>query len=260
MSYQYIFYEEVGGIATLTLNRPDALNALHPDMLVEMVDAIERLADAHSVRVFVLTGAGRAFSAGADLTPPPGGGGSGNNAIHETHYNRLLTRLVELACPVIASVNGPAVGAGCLLALLSDFVIADRSAYFLQAFVNIGLVPDFGATWVLPRLIGPARATQMLMLGEKLPAERAAEWGLIYRAVDGSDLAAETLALAQRLASGPTLAYGMIRQGIRYGLEHSLMDTVALERRNQLLASRSRDFKEGVEAFRTKRKPRFQGK
>jgi 2-(1,2-epoxy-1,2-dihydrophenyl)acetyl-CoA isomerase len=161
---------------------------------------------------------------------------------------------------VIASVNGPAVGAGCLLALLSDFVIADRSAYFLQAFVNIGLVPDFGATWLLPRLIGSARATQLLMLGEKLPAERAEEWGLIYRAVDGTDLAAETRALAQRLASGPTLAYGMIRQGIRFGLEHSLMDTVALERRNQLLASRSRDFKEGVEAFRTKRNPRFQGK
>jgi 2-(1,2-epoxy-1,2-dihydrophenyl)acetyl-CoA isomerase len=259
MSYQYILYEEAGGIATLTLNRPDALNALHPDMIVEMIDAIERLADARTARVLVLTGAGRAFSAGADLTPPPGGG-SGNNAIHETHYNRLLTRLVELTCPVIASVNGPAVGAGCLLALLSDFVIADRATYFLQAFVNIGLVPDFGATWLLPRLIGPARATQMLMLGEKLAAERAEEWGLIYRAVDGADLAAETRALAQRLASGPTLAYGMIRQGIRYGLEHSLMDTVALERRNQLQASRSLDFKEGVEAFRTKRKPRFQGK
>jgi 2-(1,2-epoxy-1,2-dihydrophenyl)acetyl-CoA isomerase len=258
MSYQHILYQEADGIATLTLNRPDALNALHADMIDEMIDAVARLADTRTARVLVLTGAGRAFSAGADLTPPPGGSSS-NNAIHETHYNRLLTRLVELTCPVIASVNGPAVGAGCLLALLSDFVIADRASYFLQAFVNIGLVPDFGATWLLPRLIGPARATQMLMLGEKLPAERAEEWGLIYRAVDGTDLAAQTRSLAQRLAAGPTLAYGLIRHGIRYGLEHSLMDTVALERRNQLLASRSGDFREGVEAFRNKRKPSFQG-
>jgi 2-(1,2-epoxy-1,2-dihydrophenyl)acetyl-CoA isomerase len=258
MSYQHILYQEADGIATLTLNRPDALNALHADMIDEMIDAVARLADTRTARVLVLTGAGRAFSAGADLTPPPGGSSS-NNAIHETHYNRLLTRLVELTCPVIASVNGPAVGAGCLLALLSDFVIADRASYFLQAFVNIGLVPDFGATWLLPRLIGPARATQMLMLGEKLPAERAEEWGLIYRAVDGTDLAAQTRSLAQRLATGPTLAYGLIRHGIRYGLEHSLTDTVALERRNQLLASRSGDFREGVEAFRNKRKPSFQG-
>jgi 2-(1,2-epoxy-1,2-dihydrophenyl)acetyl-CoA isomerase len=258
MSYHYILYAEAEGVATLTLNRPDALNALHADMIDEMIDAIEQLADARTARVLVLTGAGRAFSAGADLTPPPGGS-SGNNAIHETHYNRLLTRLVELTCPVIASVNGPAVGAGCALALLSDFVIADRSTYFLQAFVNIGLVPDFGATWLLPRLIGPARATEMLVLGEKVPAERAEQWGLIYQVVEGADLAAQTRAFAQRLASGPTLAYGMIRQGILYGLEHSLMDTVALERRNQLLASRSRDFKEGVEAFRAKRKPRFLG-
>lgn len=258
MSYQYILYDEADGIATLTLNRPDALNALHPDMIVEMIDALERLADARTARVLLLTGAGRAFCAGADLTPPPGGKAS-NNAIHETHYNRLLTRLVELTIPVIASVNGPAVGAGCLLALLSDFVIADRATYFLQAFVNIGLVPDFGATWLLPRLIGPARATEMLMLGEKLPAERAEHWGLIHKAVEAPELPEQTRALAQRLANGPTLAYGMIRQGIRYGLEHSLMDTVQVERSNQLVASRSEDFRLGVEAFREKRKPRFNG-
>lgn len=261
MSYQYILFEQNHGIATLTLNRPDVLNALSADMIAEMIDAIEGLADARAARVLVITGAGRAFSSGADLAPPASGdsSGSGSNAVHETHYNRLLTRLVELACPVVASVNGPAVGAGCLIALLSDFVIADRSTYFLQAFVNIGLVPDFGATWLLPRLIGPARATEMLMLGEKVPAERAEQWGLIYKAVDGADLGAQTHALAARLATGPTRAYGMIRQGIRYGLEHSLMDTVALERRNQLLASRSRDFAEGAAAFREKRKACFQG-
>jgi 2-(1,2-epoxy-1,2-dihydrophenyl)acetyl-CoA isomerase len=258
MSYEYILLDERDGIATLMLNRPDVLNALHADMIDEMIDAIDSLSDATLARALVITGAGRAFSSGADLAPPASGG-SGNNAVHETHYNRLLTRLVELSCPVIASVNGPAVGAGCLIALLSDFVIADRSTYFLQAFVNIGLVPDFGATWLLPRLIGPARATEMLMLGEKVPAERAAQWGLIYRAVDGAELGAATRKLAERLAAGPTLAYGMIRQGIRYGLEHSLMDTVQLERRHQLVASRSRDFREGVEAFRGKRKPSFQG-
>lgn len=256
MSYDFIAYREQDGIATLTLNRPEVMNALHAPMIDEMIAAIERLAATHSARVLVLTGAGRAFCAGADLSQAASGGG---NAIHETHYNRLLARLVELSCPVIASVNGPAVGAGCLVALLSDFVIADRATYFLQAFVNIGLVPDFGATWLLPRLIGPARATEMLMLGEKLPAGRAEQWGLIHRAVEGGELAAQTHALAQRLAVGPTLAYGMIRQGIRFALEHSLADTVALERRNQLLASRSRDFAEGAAAFRAKRKPDFQG-
>ncbi len=256
MSYAFILYDERDGIATLTLDRPEVMNALHAPMIDEMIDALERLSATRSARVLVLKGAGRGFCAGADLSQPASGGG---NAIHETHYNRLLTRLVELSLPVVASVNGPAVGAGCLIALLSDFVLADRATYFLQAFVNIGLVPDFGATWLLPRLIGTARATQMLMLGEKLPAERAAQWGLIHGVVDGDTLGAATRELAQRLATGPTLAYGLIRQGIRYALEHSLLETVALERRNQLVASRSGDFKEGAQAFREKRKPHFLG-
>jgi 2-(1,2-epoxy-1,2-dihydrophenyl)acetyl-CoA isomerase len=146
-----------------------------------------------------------------------------------------------------------------MIALLSDFVIAARSAYFLQAFVNIGLVPDFGATWLLPRLVGPARAIEMMILGERIPAEQAEHWGLIHKAVDDAELKGVTHALADRLATGPTRAYGMIRQGIRHGLEHSLMDTVQLEWCNQLAASRSRAFTEGVEAFRAKRKPGFQG-
>ncbi len=177
----------------------------------------------------------------------------------ETHLNPLLARLSELPIPVIASVNGPAAGAGCSLALLCDVVLASRSAYFLQAFVNIGLVPDVGATWILPRLIGIARATQMMMLGERVAADRAEQWGLIYKALDAAELAAVTRSMAEKLANGPTRAYAMIRHGIRYGLQHSLTDTIHLERQHQLIAGRTEDFREGVEAFRAKRQARFSG-
>jgi 2-(1,2-epoxy-1,2-dihydrophenyl)acetyl-CoA isomerase len=256
MKYAYIQFNEEHGIATLTLNRPEVLNALNVDMAAEMNDALDRLRDLRTARVLVLTGAGRAFSSGADLAQElPDDCG----ATLETHLNPLVARLAELPCPVIASVNGPAAGAGGSIALLSDLVLASRSAYFMLAFINIGLVPDSGATWVLPRLIGTARATEMMMLGERVPAEQAERWGMIHKCVDDAELASATRALAERLANGPTRAYAMVRHGIRYGLEHSLMDTVHLERRHQLLAGRTRDLQEGVEAFRAKRKARFAG-
>lgn len=258
MQYQYITYDEQDGIGTLTLNRPDKLNALNADMIDEMIVVLDHVAATREARVLLITGAGKAFCGGADLAAPRQG--SGQNAILETHYNRLLARLAELSCPIIAAINGAAVGAGCSIALLSDFVIASEDSYFLQAFVNIGLVPDMGATWLLPRLIGVARTTELLMLGEKLPATKAEEWGLLYKVVAADSLDDEVERLATRLAQGPTLAYGLIRQGIRFGLEHSLMETVQVERRGQLQTARSRDFQEGVEAFQSRRPPRFSGR
>jgi 2-(1,2-epoxy-1,2-dihydrophenyl)acetyl-CoA isomerase len=174
--------------------------------------------------------------------------------------NPLLEQLFALPIPVITAVNGGAAGAGCSIALAGDIVIAGRSAYFLQAFVNIGLVPDVGSTWLLPRLIGRGRAMAMMMLGERVPAEQALDWGMIYQVVDDAKLMATATELAARLARGPTLAYALIRQGVRECLDRSLSEGLSVERRNQRLAGSTQDFNEGVAAFIAKRPASFQGK
>lgn len=257
MSYQEITFEQCDGVATLTLNRPQVLNALNSALLAEMLDALTRLAQAQSSRALVITGTGRAFSAGADLAEfaPEDAG-----AVLERFYNPLLEALLGLPLPVVAAINGPAVGAGCSIALASDFVVAARSAYFLQAFVAVGLVPDTGATWLLPRLVGRSRALEMMMLGERISSERALEWGLIHKCVDDSELPDLAMQLAARLAAGPTRTYRLIREGIRYALEHSLSETLHLERRHQTLAGCSADCAEAIAAFREKRPPAFGGK
>ena len=256
-AYEDITLEEDDGIATLVLNRPQSLNALRTETLEEIIDALDTVRDNGSARVLLLTGAGRAFSSGADLAA--GGSSSDLGAKVECYYNPILERLFALPLPFITAVNGPAVGAGCALALAGDIVLAARSSYFLQAFVNIGLVPDVGSSWLLPRLVGRARAQAMMMLGERIPAERAEDWGMLYKAVDDDVLAPESLALARKLAKGPTQAYALIRGGIRFALDHSLTEALAAERRHQRLAGRTRDFAEGVSAFREKRAARFTG-
>ena len=257
MTYETLLLDRDGGVATLTLNRPDQLNALSTTLLTEINRALDELS-ADTPRVLVMTGAGRAFCSGADL----GGGGLPEDlgALLETHYNPLIEKLWALPCPVVAAVNGPAAGAGCSIALAADFVVAASSAYFLQAFVNIGLVPDAGATWLLPRLAGRARATQMMMLGERVPAAQALDWGMIYKVVDDAALPGEAAALAARLAKGPTRTYALIRQGIRAGLDSSLSDSLGVERVNQRDAGRSGDFAEGVQAFLAKRPAAFTGR
>lgn len=266
MSYSHISFETENAIATLTINRPQALNALHVGVIEEMIDAVDRVRDEGTARVLVLTGAGRAFCSGADLA----GGGAGGaprrsgppdaGSVLESHFNPLLERLFALPVPFITSVNGPAAGAGCSYALAGDIVIAARSAYFLQAFVNIGLVPDVGSTWLLPRLAGRARAQAMMMLGERISAETALDWGMVYKVVDDGELPAATRAVAEKLAAGPTRAYALIRAGIRQCLDSSLSEGLMVERRHQLLAGRSADFVEGVSAFLQKRPAQFTGK
>ena len=266
MSYEHILFTEAAGVATLTLNRPQALNALHVGVIAEMIDAVDRVRDEGTARVLVLTGAGRAFCSGADLAGGGAGGGGQRSSpvdagkVLETHFNPLLERLFALPVPFVTAVNGPAAGAGCSYALAGDIVIAAKSAYFLQAFVNIGLVPDVGSTWLLPRLAGKARAQAMMMLGEKVPAATALDWGMIYQVVDDADLAPTVAAIAAKLASGPTRAYTLIRQGLRACMDMPLTQALMVERQNQLHAGRTADFAEGVTAFLQKRPAQFAGR
>lgn len=259
MDFQHItLVQSPAAVATLTLNRPDSLNALSAGLLDEMRAAIESLPGS-GARALLLTGAGRGFSSGADLAS--GGGLPADvGAALEAHYNPLVEALFALPLPVVAAVNGPAAGAGCSLALAADIVLAGRSAYFLQAFINIGLIPDAGATWLLPRLAGRARAMEMMMLGERITAAQAADWGLISRVVDDEELEGEAIKLATRLAQGPTIAYGLVRRLARDAGQLSLTDALAAERVAQRDAGRTDDFKAAVMAFLQKQTPRFAGR
>lgn len=264
MAYEHILLEETDGVATLTINRPQMLNALHVGVIAEMIDAVDRLRDEGSARVLLMTGAGRGFSSGADLAGGGAGAERGSGPVDagkvlETHFNPLLERLFALPIPFITAVNGPAAGAGCSYALAGDIVVAARSAYFLQAFVNIGLVPDVGSTWLLPRLAGKARAQAMMMLGERIPAETAEAWGMIWKCVDDDQLMPAAREIAAKLAKGPTRAYALIRQGIRDCLDTTLTEALMAERRNQRIAGRTGDFAEGVSAFLQKRSAEFKG-
>ena len=245
-------------VATITLNRPDSLNALNGGMVDELRRAVESLPGSDA-RCLLITGEGRGFSSGADLAS---GGGLPDDAgaALEKHFNPLIEALFALDLPVVAAVNGPAAGAGCSLALAADIVIAARSAYFLQAFVNVGLVPDAGATWLLPQLAGRARALEMMMLGERIPAETALEWGMIARVVDDGDLVEEAVALASNLAQGPTVALGLIRKLARASAQLPLSGALAAERIAQREAGRTEDFRAAVIAFLQKRRPQFRGR
>jgi 2-(1,2-epoxy-1,2-dihydrophenyl)acetyl-CoA isomerase len=252
-------------IAVLTLNRPQTLNALTTEMLVDFGTALDEISKpTSSVRCLLLTGTGRGFSSGADLIS-----GIMSSALDpaqidvgarlESHLNPLLERLMDLPIPFVTAVNGAAAGAGCSLAIAGDIVLAGRSAYFLQAFVNIGLVPDMGSSWLLPRLVGKARAQAMMMLGERISADKAADWGMIYEAVEDDQLMIRALEIASKLADGPTTTLGLIRRSIKFALEHNLTDQLHRERTDQLTAGRTVDFVEGVSAFVSKRPALFKG-
>jgi 2-(1,2-epoxy-1,2-dihydrophenyl)acetyl-CoA isomerase len=247
-------------VGAITLARPDSLNALTAELLDELRDAVVALPQ-QGARALLLTGEGRGFSSGADLAASSGGGFPEDVGLAlERHFNPLMLALADAPVPIVAAVNGPAAGAGASLALAADIVVAARSAYFLQAFVNIGLVPDAGATWLLPRLVGRARALEMMMLGERIIAERARDWGMIARVAEDEELASEAVALAARLAQGPTRTLGLIRRLARDSAQLSLADALAAERVAQREAGATDDFRSAVFAFLQKRQPTFEGR
>jgi len=259
VAYETILTERRGDVLVVTMNRPERLNAAPPSTFDEIRDALTSLDGARAV---LLAGAGRGFCSGADVA---GGALTAADPAQATrdaltqHYNPTLQAIADLAVPVISAVRGPAAGIGCSLALAADFCVASETGYFLQAFVNIGLVPDGGASWMLPRLIGRARAAEMMMLGERIPAAKALDWGMIHKVVADDLLDAEAFALAERLAAGPTVALGLMRRGLAQALDATYAQAMTREAIDQCAARGTADSVEGGMAFLAKRKPAFRG-
>lgn len=262
MANELVLVSTADGITRLTLNRPDKLNALTRALMRDLQSALEEAAASPECRVVVLTGAGRAFCAGQDLADGVyvKGGPQPDLGLVLDQYNPVVRLIRALPKPVIAAVNGIAAGAGASLALACDLVFAARSASFMQAFAKIGLIPDCGSTWMLPRLIGDARARGLAMLAEPIPAEKAEAWGLIWKAVDDDKLAAEVDAAASRFATGPTYGFALQKQAFANSAHNTLDAQLNLERALQSRAGASPDYAEGVDAFLSKRKPSFTGR
>ncbi|NIZ15007.1 enoyl-CoA hydratase-related protein [Phaeobacter sp. HF9A] len=259
MDYRDIQYSLDNGLATVTLNRPQSMNALTSQMRAELTHALKTAAT--EARAVVLTGAGNAFCTGQDLKDASS---SGNQIDLERslrdEYTPMLEALYDCPVPTIAAVNGPAAGAGANLALAADVVIACESAYFLQAFSRIGLMPDAGGTWFLPRQIGLAKAMGAALFAEKISARQASDWGMIWEAVPDAEFESHWKSRAHHLATGPSLAFAAIKQALRQSTTNSLADQLSLEAHLQGELGRSRDFMEGVTAFVAKRKPEFEGR
>lgn len=258
MDYDTILYEVTDGVAMITLNRPDKMNALTTQMRAELQHAVT--AGGKSARVVVITGAGRAFCSGQDL-------GDGANAANlnlertlRDEYQPMLDAIVNCPVPTICAVNGAAAGAGANLALAADVVIATESAYFLQAFSRIGLIPDAGGTYTMPRTMGMAKAMGAALFADKISAGQADDWGLIWEAVPDTAFDAHWRARAAQLAAGPTAAYARIKTAIRASWDNTLESQLSLEAREQGECGQSRDFREGVMAFVEKRPPNFEGR
>ncbi len=260
MAYETIIYTVADGIATMTLNRPDVLNAFNQAMTDEIQDALKKVERDEAARCLVITGTGRAFSAGEDLKSHAGEGERDFAASIRNRYNPIIRKLRALNKPVLGAVNGVAAGAGFSLALACDLRIASDKARFLQAFVRIGLVPDSGSSWFLPQLIGYAKAAELCMLGDEVNAQQALEFGLVNKVVAHDELAAATAEWAARLAQGPTLALGLMKRALNMGTQNTLDEVLDYEVYGQTIAGRSEDGKEGATAFIEKRKANFSGK
>jgi 2-(1,2-epoxy-1,2-dihydrophenyl)acetyl-CoA isomerase len=263
MTFQTITFTVEAGVARLTLNRPDKLNSFTGEMHAELRTALDSIQNDPSVRVLVLTGAGRAFSAGQDLADPDmqmiNGKMPDIGNVVEKNYKQLVLRLQNLRVPTIAAVNGIAAGAGASVALACDLVVATKSSSFLQAFSKIGLIPDTGGTWFLPQRIGMARAMGLALLADKLPAEKAAEWGLIWECAEDADFAARVDALAKQLSTAPTKALVRTRQAMHAAPGHTLEQQLSFEGSFMRELGWSPDYAEGVAAFMEKRAPKFTG-
>jgi 2-(1,2-epoxy-1,2-dihydrophenyl)acetyl-CoA isomerase len=262
LTYETVIWEQSGGVGRLTLNRPETLNAWTAQFGSELKAVVEGEAADDSVRAVLVTGAGRGFSSGADLKAgfdaAPDGHPDVRKELHEV-YHPVIAGIRRLAKPVVAAVNGPAVGIGCSLALACDLIMAGESAYFGLAFVNIGLMPDGGSTAFVPPAVGRARAFQMALLGERVPAGQALDWGLVNWVVPDQQLMAEAEALADRLSRGPTRSYASSKEALNRSIYGQLDSQLDLEAELQHSLARTADFLEGVAAFAQKRDPKFRG-
>lgn len=263
MDYQNIIAEEKNGVGYLTFNRPKALNSFNVDMHREVAEVLNLWAKNPDVRCVVISGEGRGFCAGQDLgdrVVDPNAEAPDLGYSIETYYNPLIKTIVNMPKPVICAVNGVAAGAGANIALACDLVIAAKSANFVQAFCRLGLVPDSAGTWFLPRAVGHARAMGLTLLGDKLPAETAKEWGMIWDVVEDADLKTKVTELAERLAKQPTFGLSLIKKAIHQSSNNTFDEQMVLERDLQRIAGRSEDYREGVQAFMNKREPNFKGR
>ncbi|EXB10870.1 phenylacetate degradation putative enoyl-CoA hydratase PaaB [Acinetobacter sp. 1396970] len=263
MDYQNIIAEEKNGVGYLTFNRPKALNSFNVDMHREVAEVLNQWTKNPDVRCVVISGEGRGFCAGQDLgdrVVDPNAEAPDLGYSIETYYNPLIKMIVNMPKPVICAVNGVAAGAGANIALACDLVIAAKSANFVQAFCRLGLVPDSAGTWFLPRAVGHARAMGLALLGDKLPAETAKEWGMIWDVVEDAELKAKVTELAERLAKQPTFGLSLINKAIHQSSNNTFDEQMLLERDLQRIAGRSEDYREGVQAFMNKREPNFKGR
>jgi 2-(1,2-epoxy-1,2-dihydrophenyl)acetyl-CoA isomerase len=261
MSFETILYEVEAGIATITLNRPDKLNAFNDQMIAETTDSFKTAGKDDGVRCVVITGSGRGFSSGQDLSDFKDRGQKVSIGEHlRQGYHRLIRQMVSLEKPIIGSINGVAAGAGLGIALAADLRIASNRAIFILAFSRVGLIPDSGANWFLPRLIGYARAYEMAATADRVPAEKALAWGMVNRVVPGDQLPEITSAWARQLASGPTLAFGLTKRAMYRSWDMNLDEALAYEAHLQEVAGHSSDSREGVTAFLEKREPQFTGR
>ena len=259
MSDSPVLYKVDGAVATITLNRPDVLNALNTALMLALREAVTAASDDAAVRAVIVTGAGRGFSAGADLASSSGGTGNAGTTLRE-RYHPVILAMRAMPKPIISAVNGVAAGAGMSIAMAGDIILAARSASFLQAFSKIGLVPDAGSTWFLPRYVGDVRARALAILADRISATDAQNFGLVWQVHDDADLMPRAREMAERLAAMPTRAYAMIKQALNDSHQRGLSEQLELEADLQVQAGQTEDFREGVAAFLQKRPPQFKGR